>query len=140
MKPERVLQVAVGVTIIHLGATGFGFVDTEVASTVSGVVNVGLFLAGVVLYVVAFILTAGRSRTEEIWFGGAFLLSGGVVPAAHRRTLLVCVAAQTVIGLVAAGLRPFTVLAFAVLPPLLGLALVAFYGARFARFADKSVS
>lgn len=138
MKPEVLLRVAGLVTLIHLGATGFGFVAAELARMLSGVINVGLFLAGVVLYVVAFVLTAGRSRTEEIWFGGAFLLSGGVVPAAHRRLLLGCVAAQTVIGLVAAGLRPFTVLAFAVLPPLLGLAVVAFYGARFARFEDKS--
>ena len=140
MNPDAVLRAAVVVTVMHLGATGAGFVEAELASLVSGVVNVGLFLAGVVLYVVAFVLTAGRSRTEDIWFGGAFLLSGGVVPAAHRRLLLGCVAAQTVVGLVAAGLRPFTVVAFAVLPPLLGLAIVALYGARFARFAEKSPS
>lgn len=140
MRPELVLRLGVVVTAIHLGATGAGFASAEVARLLSGVFNVGLFLAGVVLYIVAFVLTAGRSRTEEIWFGGAFLLSGNVVPGAHRRLLLGCVAAQTVIGLVGASLRPFTVLAFAVLPPLLGLAIVAFYGARFARFADKSPS
>lgn len=140
MKPEHVLRVAVAVTMLHLVATGLGFATARTAGVLSGVINVGLFLVGVVLYVASFLLTAGRSRTEDIWFGGAFLLTGGVVPATHRKLLLGCVAAQIVTGLIGASLRPFTVLAFAVLPPLLGLAIVAFYGARFARFDTKPSS
>ncbi|MFT7599570.1 MAG: hypothetical protein ACI8TP_002505 [Acidimicrobiales bacterium] len=138
VSPERVVSLAVAVTAIHLAASVLGLQDTSTALAISGVVNVALFGVGIILFVAAFLVAAGRSRTEDLWFGGVFFLTGDVAPTNHRVVLLACVATQTIVGLAVAGLAPFTAAAFAVLVPLLGLAILAWYGSRFGRFSVKA--
>jgi hypothetical protein len=138
MTPERLLVAAMTVTVLHIVAAGLGLIDSIATLTVSVVVNLSLFLVGSVVFVVAFFVAASRSRTEDVWFGGAFFLTGGVAPVAHRRVLFFCVAVQTVVGLGVAALRPFTASAFSVLVPILGMGMVALYGAQFGRFSEKT--
>lgn len=138
MTPDRLLVAAMTVTVLHIVASGLGLIDSIATLTVSVAVNLSLFLVGSVVFVVAFFVAANRSRTEDVWFGGAFFLNGGVAPAAHRRVLFFCVAVQIVVGLGVAALRPFTASAFSVLVPILGMGMVALYGARFGRFSDKT--
>jgi hypothetical protein len=133
------LRIAVLVTALHLISSGLGLLDAATALTISVSINVVLFLVGAVVFTVAFVLAAGRSRDEELWFGGVFFLTGEVVAASHRRLLFICLGVQVVVGLTVAALRPFTAAAFAVLVPLLGLGLIALYGARYGRFPARTV-
>lgn len=99
-------------------------------------VAMALFVVGCVLFLWAFLVAVGRSRTDAISVVGVYLLSG-CAPQAVRRSLLGAAAAQTVIGVATAAWRPYTSLAFGVLVPMFGLALAGFWGARFGTFADR---
>ena len=78
----------------------------------------------------------GRSRYDEIDLAGLFFLSRSAPPAA-RRPLLGLLAVQIVVGVGAAAIRPFTVLAFCVLAPLWGLGLLTLWSARNGRFPPR---
>lgn len=133
---SRIIVAAMVVTGLHLVAGALAL--NEPTRSVSGGTNLLLFLVGVVVFVVAFLIAANRSRVEDVWFGGVFFLSGGVAPGADRRVLLGAVACQTIVGFAVAIAAPFTAAAFAVLVPLTGLALVALYGAVHAHFPPKT--
>jgi hypothetical protein len=69
--------------------------------------------------------------------GGVFFPGSDVVPAPAVRVLRLCLLAQVVVAVAAAAVRPFTPAAFAVLVPMLGIGLMALYGARYGRFPAK---
>ncbi len=129
--------VAIVATVLHVIVTVVAVAVDGVPRTVLAVGAVGAFFVGAGAFAVAFVLAASRSRTEQLWFGGVFFLTGGVVPADVRRTLLGCLAAQVIVGLAGATLAPFTPVAFGVLVPLLGLGLVALEGARRGEFSPR---
>jgi len=79
----------------------------------------------------------GRSRYEVVTMGGVFFLGDQVAPARVTRTLRLLLAAQVVVAVAVAAVRPFTALAFGVLVPMLGLGLMALWGARHGRFRAK---
>ncbi len=133
------LRASVGATLVQLVTTVVGVVsDADRVRSAFAVVSVVLFFVGVVAFVIAFVIAAGRSRDEEVWFGGAFFLTGGVAAPRMRLLLLGSLAAQVVIGLVGASLAPFTALAFGVLVPLSGLGFLALYGARWGEFSPRT--
>jgi hypothetical protein len=99
-----------------------------------------LFVAGSVAFLWAYAVAIGRSRYEVVTMGGVFFLGGGVAPAATARTLRAALAVQVVVGVGVAAARPFTALAAAVLAPMLGLGLMALWGARHGRFPLKAES
>jgi hypothetical protein len=68
--------------------------------------------------------------------GGWFFLAGSA-PGRIRAQLLGSVAAQVVIGIVAASVRPFSPLAFTTLCWLYGLGLAGWWGARHGDFAER---
>ena len=67
---------------------------------------------------------------------GIWLLAGQ--PKDIQRWLLGCLAAQVVIALAAAGLRPYTAVAFGVLVPTLGLALCGLWAVRSGTFPPRA--
>lgn len=95
-----------------------------------------LFVGGAVVYVVAFLAGAERSRTHELGIGGWFFLAGSA-PRWAQRHLLGSFAVQVVLSLVTAGARPFTTLAFGTLAPLFGLACCGWWGARHGAFGPR---
>ncbi len=99
-----------------------------------------LFVAGSVAFLWAYAVAIGRSRYEVVTMGGVFFLGGGVAPAATARVLRAALAVQVVVAVAVAAARPFTALAAAVLAPMLGLGLMALWGARHGRFAPKGGS
>lgn len=101
--------------------------------TIAAAVSLVFFGLGCVLFLVAFAVGVGRSRTEQVGLGGLFFLAG-TAPAEVRRSLRTAVLAQTVIALVTASLRVYTSLAFGILVPLLGLGLMGLWGARNGTF------
>lgn len=99
--------------------------------------SLGLFALGLVLFVVALVAGARRSRTDLLGIGGWFFLVGSA-PVRVQRPLLGCLAVQVVGGLTAAAVRPFTALAFTTLVPTFGLALCGWWGARWGWFPPRT--
>lgn len=104
---------------------------------VRGVVAIGcvvVFMAGAALFSWAFLVAAGRSRTEQVSVVGAFFLGETSTPAADRKWAYGLAAAQSVIGLAAASADPYTAMAFGILVPMFGLGAIAFLGAAHGMF------
>ncbi len=99
-------------------------------------VDLALFTAGTVAFVVALARAIGRSRTEQITRPGVFFLSGSA-PGDVRRQLLASVAVETGVALLSAGLRPYTSLAFGILVPVYGLGLAGLWGATRGTYARR---
>jgi hypothetical protein len=133
-----------GILRLDLWATvAFAIVSAAAAAVpeplvfVSVPLDLVLFAIGCGAFLWAYAVAVGRSRYEALDMGGVFFLGGRVAPARVTRTLRLLLAAQVVVAVVAAAVRPFTPLAFSVLTPMLGLGLMALWGARHGTFAPK---
>lgn len=104
----------------------------EVTAVVSGI----LFAVGVVAFLYGYAAGVVRSRDEQVTLGGLFFLSG-TAPKVVRFRLRLALLAQTAVAVAAASIRPFTEVAFAVLAPMLGLGLMAAWGAKHGVFHPK---
>lgn len=119
-------------------ATAVAAVATPGATIPAAAVALGLFAAGIGIFLWAYAIAVNRSRTDAIGIGGLFFLAGTeTAPKGVKRALLASLAAQTVVALATAAARPFTTLAFGVLVPLYGLALTGLWGARHGRFGPR---
>lgn len=107
--------------------------------TVALAVAIALFAAGCVVFVWAYFLVAGRSRTEQIELAQVWFLTAPATPPDVRRSLLVALAVQVVVGLSTAAARPYTSLAAGVLVPMWGLGLCGLWAARHATFPPRPV-
>lgn len=96
-----------------------------------------LFAVGCAAFLWAYAVAIGRSRYEALTMGGVFFLGDRVAPTRVTRTLRLALVAQVVVAVAVAAVRPFTALAFGVLVPMLGLGLMALWGARHGRFPAK---
>ncbi len=132
------IAASLGITAILVAMTVVGLVsDADRVRNAVAVISVVCFFVGAIAFMVAFVLAAGRSRYEDLWFGGAFFLTGGVVPRRARTLLMASLGAQSVVGLLGASLAPFTPVAFVVLVPMAGMGLMSLYGARWGEFSPK---
>ena len=113
-----------------------GIVSPDGAGHFTAWVSGLLFAVGVVLFLWGYAVGVARSRDEEITLGGLFFLSG-TAPKVVRFRLRLSFLAQVAIAVVAASVRPYTAVAFAVLAPMLGLGAMAMWGARHGAFAVK---
>ena len=103
---------------------------------VSVIVDVVLFAAGCVAFVLTLVRAAERSRTDELTVAGIWWLTGSA-PAGVRRQLLGAFGVEVVVALVTASVRPFTGLAFGILVPTYGLGLVGLWAARLGKFGPR---
>lgn len=110
------------------------------ARPVVALVDLMLFAAGCVAFLAAYARAVGRSRAEEIGVASLFFLSGGFAPTSVRRSFMVALTVQVVVGLAAAAARPFTPLAFGVLVPVFGLGLAGLWASRFGAFGARAVA
>ena len=101
------------------------------------VFDVGLFVVGTVVFVMALVAGLDRSRTEQVEIGALFFLTGSTAPRAVKVRLLGCVVLQVLVALVSSSIRVYTEVAFGVLVPMLGLGLAGRWGARHGTFAKK---
>jgi hypothetical protein len=111
-------------------------VVVEGARPVAVAVDLTLFGAGSAVFLAALARAVGRSREEAVTLPGVFFLSGSA-SAAVRRHLLASLAVEVVVAFAAAGLRPYTSLAFGILVPVYGLALAGLWGATRGRYAPR---
>ena len=92
-----------------------------------------LFFAGVLIWIYAFGVAVIRSaRGDDIGVGNLFFLQGSA-PADVRKWLFGSLAISVVIGFAAALANPF-----AALEPILPLALVGLWGARYGTFPARA--
>lgn len=99
-------------------------------------VAIALFAAGTVVFLVALVRAAGRSRTETLSVAGIFFLQGSAPPDV-RRLLLVSLVLEVVVAFTTAGLRPYTTLAFGILAPTYGLGVAGLWGATRGAYARR---
>lgn len=131
---RRASWAGTGLFVVTAGAAAIAPATFKPAALV---VAVALFAAGCAVFVWAFFVIAGRSRTEQIELAQAWFLAGPPTPAPVRRSLLGALAVQVVAGLATAGARPYTSLAAGVLVPLWGLGLCGLWAARHGAFPPR---
>lgn len=99
-------------------------------------VSLALFALGMVIFPVALVIGAQRSRTDEMTMAGWWFLSGSA-PKSVRVHLWGALALQSVVSIVCAALRFETSIAFGVLVPTLGLSLLGLWGGRYGYFEAR---
>jgi hypothetical protein len=125
-----------------LGTAAFSAVAVAAAAVpdtlavVAVIVDLVLFAAGCVAFVLALLRAAARSRTDELTLPGLFWLTGAA-PSPVRRLLLGSFAVEVAVAFATAGARPFTGLAFGILVPVYGLGLAGLWGARAGSFPPR---
>lgn len=123
-------------TGVLLVAALLGVVSPDGGGRVTAWASGALFAIGVVLFLWGYAVGVARSRDEQITLGGLFFLSE-TAPKVVRFRLRLAFAVQVAVAVVAASVRPYTAVAFAVLAPMLGLGAMAMWGARHGAFAAK---
>jgi hypothetical protein len=133
---EAILKVGVWATAVFVMVSVTAAVWPG-ALVVALTVDLGLFLVGCVVFGWAFLRGIGRSRDEEISLAGLFFLAGGVAPRRLVWRLWGVLAIQVVVAVATAAVRPFSSLAFGVLAPMFGLAMLALWGAAHGHFPER---
>lgn len=133
----RILRFDVYATVVFAVVSLLEAALPEPLVVLSLPLDLVLFVVGCGAFLWAYAVAVGRSRYEALTMGGVFFPGSDVVPGAAVRVLRLCLLAQVVVAVAAAAVRPFTPAAFAVLVPMLGIGLMALYGARYGRFPAK---
>ncbi|MDE0805461.1 MAG: hypothetical protein OSA99_19345 [Acidimicrobiales bacterium] len=115
---------------------GLGVLAPDDLGTFTAITSGALFVAGVVAFLWGYANGVVRSREEKVTLGGLFFLSH-TAPRVVRFRLRLALVVQIVLATLAAAIRPYTAVAFAVLAPMFGLGLMALWGARFGTFFPK---
>lgn len=122
-----------------LGAVAYQPLRSSWEAWPATVVSLVLFAGGCLLFLMALLEGARRSRRSTFGVGGWFFLSGGAADRATSWLLNGALGVQVVVGVAVAAARPFTALAFATLVPVFGLAVNGIWGARYGTFPDRAV-
>ncbi|MFM9036603.1 MAG: hypothetical protein ACKOJ9_02815 [Actinomycetota bacterium] len=112
------------------------------------VIDLILFAAGVAAFLWGYFVAVQRSRTEELSVAELYFLLGPAVPADVKRTMNLCLLAQTVVAIATAmsrlstptdgsGSSPGSTLAFGVLVPMFGLGLNGLWAAVHGTFGPR---
>ncbi|HUF32718.1 MAG TPA: hypothetical protein VMN58_05875 [Acidimicrobiales bacterium] len=137
LQRDLIVVTAVVGTATFVVAASVAAIWPDVLATPVAVFDVALFAVGSIAFVWSFLQVVGRSRYEVVSVPGTWLLTGGVAPAPVRRILLGALAAQAVVALVTASVRPFTPVAFGILVPTFGLGLCGLWAARHGSFPAR---
>ena len=112
----------------------------------AAVVVLGLFVVGVFAFLWSYYNAVQRSRTEELSVLQLYLLLGPPTPARVRRVMVGALAAQVVVGVATALVRPEgpdgnpgSSLALGVLVPMFGLGLNGLWAAYHGAFPPRSL-
>jgi hypothetical protein len=144
--PGRGLIVAnLGVTIVVAVISIAAVAAYTSLATPTVILDIVVFVAGLVIFVAALVAGAQRSRDAEMDVAGWFFLSR-IAPPQVQRTMLGSLAVQVVVGIgaalashgaaVSAGDHA-SKLAFGTLVPIFGLAMCGLWGARYGAFPPR---
>src|SRR5690606_15680091 len=104
------LRAAVAGTAAFVVVAGAATAFPDALAVPAVVVDLVLFAAGCVAFVLTLLRAAERSRTEALHLPGIWWLSGSA-PTPVRRLLLGTFLLQVAVALLTASIRPFTALA-----------------------------
>jgi len=135
MPADPVVRPAVWSTVAFAVASAIAVASARAAAFIA-IFDLILFVLGCLVFARTLLTAAQRSRTEELSVAGIWMLAGQ--PRPIQRWLLGCLAAQVVIALVAAAMRPYSSVAFGVLVPTLGLGLCGLWAVRSGTFPPRS--
>jgi len=133
----RVVQASLVGTGVLAALAGAAVVAPDAMALPYAAVSLLLFLLGCGAFFWAYATAVSRSRTEVVTVPGVWFLSG-TAPRPVRWRLIGSLLAEIVIVLVAAGIEPFTAVAFGVLAPVYGLGLVGLWGARYGEHPPRA--
>jgi hypothetical protein len=132
----RILQASKVGTAVFIVTSVAGVLWPGVLSWPAFAVALALFLAGCALFVWAFVIAVGRSRTDEIAVTSLYLLAGSA-PAPVRQQLLGSLGVEVAVALGTAIARPYTVAATGILVPVYALGLCGLWAARYGTFPPR---
>ena len=133
---KLILDIARRATTVFVGLVVGSVFFEGLIRTTSLVFNLLLFTTGCYAFMAAFVRAVKRSRTEAIGVGGLYFLSG-CAPPKIRRQMMGLLSFQVVVSITAASLRPFTIVASAVLVPVFGLGLSGLWAANHGDFEPR---
>jgi hypothetical protein len=133
---DQIVRADLWATVVF-GVVSIVAVVWSAAVVAAVVVDIALFVAGCAAFVYAYFRGIGRSREEAVSLAGLFFLAEGAAPKPVARSLRLLLAAQVVLALATAAARPFSSLAFGVLAPMFGLAMLGLWGAVHGRFTER---
>jgi nitrogen fixation-related uncharacterized protein len=136
---EGLVRANVWATLVFAVVSVAAAVEPDPLEYLAVPVDVVLFVVGCSAFLWAYAVAIGRSRYDDLTMAGVFFLSDRVAPARVTRAFRLLLAAQVVVAVATAAARPYTALAFGVLVPVLGLGLMALWGARHGAFPVKRV-
>jgi hypothetical protein len=139
LEGRRIIQVDVAGTVSFTVVTIVEVVVLAWTRPVAVIVDLGLFAIGCALFLGAYAIALGRSRSEEIGVASLYFLTNNVAPKPVRWRLWTVLAVQCVVAVTAASVRPFTTAAFSVLVPMFGLGLNGLWAARHGSFGPRLV-
>lgn len=131
-----IVRVTVAGTAVFVIAAVAALADSSLEPA-AVVVDLLLFLGGVIAFLWAYVVAIQRSREVLIGIGGLYFLQDSA-PRPIQLRLLGALAAQVVGAFATAGVRPFSGLAFGVLVPVWGLGLCGLWAARYGTFPPRS--
>lgn len=132
-----ILRLVVGGTVL-LGFTGLlaAIFEGMFTGIYVGVATLE-FVAGTIVFGLAFLRAVDRSRTESVGVGGLFFASG-TAPARVQLILMLSLTAQIVISMAVAWIHLYTALAFGVLAPMWALGLTGLWVAAYGTFPERA--
>ncbi len=133
---NSLLRIAWQSTFVLLLFAIAGVAAPDTFGIAVAVVSLVMFGLGLVFLLLALLGGLRRSRLEEVTVSGLFLLHEAA-PRRIQRLFLWCLVFQLVTGLTAAGLRPYTEIAFAVLAPTVLFGSAALWSAQHGSFAAR---
>ena len=113
-----------------------GVLAPDTFGLVVAVLSIVMFGLGLLFLLLALLGGLRRSRLEEVTVSGLFLLHE-TAPRKIQRLFLWCLVLQLATSLTAAGLRPYTEIAFAVLAPTVLFGSAALWSARHGSFTAR---
>ena len=138
IESSPIVNVSWAGTGVFVATTVLAVIDPDGLSGPGLLVDLVLFAVGCVAFLWAYAVAVSRSRTDLIGIGGLYFLQGSA-PRIIQLRLLIPLAIQVVVAVLAASLRPYTAVAFGILVPIFGLGLAGLWGARHGTFEARSV-
>ena len=123
-------------TCFLLLLAALGVVAPDTFGVVVAALSLVLFGLGLGLLFLALLKGLRRSRLEEVTVSGLFLLHE-TAPRKIQRLFLWCLLFQLAVAITAAGLRPYTEIAFVVLAPTVLFGAAALWAAQHGSFIAR---
>lgn len=132
-----VVRVAWAGTGVLVATSAAAALVPDTFGSLHAVLSCILFAVGTAALLWAYARGITRSRTDDVTLAGLFFLSGDAAPDEVRRPLRIALVVEVVAVVVAASVRPYTVVAFGILAPMFGIGLMGAWGARHGRFGPR---